>query len=49
MNGDTSTRYTLTNIDLHPGDKLKIEGQPDNGEPAPLDYIEITPASATNE
>jgi alpha-glucuronidase len=48
MNGDPSTRYTLSNIDLHPGDKLKIEGQPDDGEPAPLDYVIIS-ASAKNE
>ena len=45
MNGDTSTRYTVSNVELHPGDTLKIEGRPDGGEPAPLDYVEITPAS----
>lgn len=44
MNGDTSTRYTLSNIELHPGDPLRIEGRPDDGEPAPVDYIEVTPA-----
>jgi alpha-glucuronidase len=42
MNGDTSTRFTLPNVELHPGDRLKIEGRPDDGEPAPLDYVEIT-------
>ncbi len=45
MNGDTSTRYTLSNVELHPGDILKIEGRPDGGEPATLDYVEITPVS----
>jgi alpha-glucuronidase len=45
MNGDTSTRYTLSDVELHPGDTLKIDGQPDDGEPAPLDYIEVTPTS----
>ncbi len=45
MNGDTSTRYTLPDITLRPGDTLKIEGHPDDGEPAPLDYVEIIPAS----
>lgn len=49
MNGDTSTRFTLPSIELHPGDTLKVEGQPDDGEPAPLDYIEVTPVAAGNE
>ncbi|MBV8673737.1 MAG: glucosiduronase, partial [Acidobacteriaceae bacterium] len=43
MNGDTSTRITVGGIALRPGDTLKIEGHPDDGEPAPLDYLEITP------
>ncbi|MBV8437800.1 MAG: glucosiduronase [Silvibacterium sp.] len=42
MNGDTSTRITLSGIALKPGDTLKVEGHPDDGEPAPLDYLEIT-------
>jgi alpha-glucuronidase len=42
MNGDTSTRVTLRAVTLKPGDVLKIEGHPDNGEPAPLDYIELS-------
>jgi alpha-glucuronidase len=44
-NGDTSTRYTLRGVPLRPGDVLTIEGQPDDGEPAPIDYMEITPAA----
>ncbi len=44
MNGHTSTRYTFSNIRLKPGDVVKIEGVPDGGEPAPLDYVEIVPA-----
>jgi alpha-glucuronidase len=44
MNGDTSTRITVAAVALKPGDTLKIEGHPDNGEPAPLDYVEITPS-----
>lgn len=43
MNGHTSTRYTATNVELKPGDMVKIEGTPDASEPAPLDYVEITP------
>jgi alpha-glucuronidase len=42
-NGDTSTRYTLRGVPLRSGDVLTIEGHPDQGEPAPVDYIEITP------
>ena len=44
-NGDTSTRYTLHGVPLRSGDVLTIEGHPDDGEPAPIDYIEITPDS----
>jgi alpha-glucuronidase len=42
-NGDTSTRYILRGVPLRSGDLLTIEGRPDDGEPAPIDYIEITP------
>ena len=45
MNGDTSTRYTVPGVALRPGDALKIEGRPNRPEPAPLDYVEVTPAS----
>jgi alpha-glucuronidase len=49
MNGDTSTRYTIAGIRLRRGDTLKIEGRPADGEPAPLDYIEITPVLVENK
>ncbi len=42
-NGDTSTRYTLRGVPLRRGDVLTIEGHPDGAEPAPIDYMEITP------
>jgi alpha-glucuronidase len=42
-NGDTSTRYTLQGVPLRPGDVLTVEGHPDGGEPAPIDYLEIAP------
>ncbi len=45
-NGDTSIRFTLRGVPLRPGDTLSIEGHPDDGEPAPIDYIEITPQPA---
>jgi alpha-glucuronidase len=40
--GETSTRITFPNIALNPGDILTLHGTPDNTEPAPVDYIEIT-------
>ncbi|MGA7522455.1 MAG: alpha-glucuronidase family glycosyl hydrolase [Acidobacteriaceae bacterium] len=42
-NGDTSTRFTLHGVPLRPGDVLTIEAHPNDGEPAPIDYIEVTP------
>jgi alpha-glucuronidase len=46
-NGDTSTRYTLRGVPLRPGDLLTIEGHPEGSEPAPIDYIEVTPEAGT--
>ena len=46
-NGDNSTRRTIPNIALNPGDLIRIEGTPDGRDPAALDYIEITPVSTT--
>jgi alpha-glucuronidase len=43
-NGDNSTRYTAHDIDLKPGDMIRIEGTPNGSDPAALDYIEISPA-----
>ena len=40
--GETSTRITFPGITLKPGDTLTLHGVPDNTEPAPVDYIEIT-------
>jgi hypothetical protein len=39
-NADSSTRR-LINLKLRPGDEIRIEGIPDSGERAPLDYIEL--------
>ena len=41
MNGHTSTRHTIENVELRSGNALKIVGHPDDREPAPLDYIEL--------
>jgi alpha-glucuronidase len=46
MSGNTSTRQTLRNVALHRGDTLRLTGEPDGDEPAPVDYIEIVPAGA---
>jgi len=41
--GDSSTRRWIPGLALHPGDEIVIRGVPDQGEPAPLDYIEFRP------
>jgi alpha-glucuronidase len=41
LDGHTSTRFTLSDIHLAPGDTLVLRGVPDGAEPAPVDYIEI--------
>ncbi len=43
LDGHTSTRYTVHNVRLKPGDTLAVRGTPNKTEPAPVDYIEITP------
>jgi len=40
-NADSSTRRRITGLALRPGDNIRIEGIPDGGERASLDYIEI--------
>lgn len=44
-NGDTSSRYTIPNVPLRPGDVLTLQGYPDGAEPAPIDYISIETAT----
>ena len=46
ISGDTSTRFVISHVALHPGDVLKIVGRPQGGEPAPIDYVEIRSASS---
>ena len=45
-NGDSSTRRRIIGLALRPGDEIRIEGIPDQGERAPLDYVEIYPLMA---
>ena len=44
-NGDTSTRRWIPGLALRPGDEIRIEGAPNGGESAPIDYIEIYPTT----
>ncbi len=41
LNGHTSTRHTTPAVTLHAGDMIGIEGIPDGGDKAGLDYVEI--------
>ncbi len=43
LGGDTSTRRQINGVKLHQGDEIRIEGTPDGGELAALDYVEIEP------
>ena len=46
VGGDTSTRREIRGLNLRPGEEIRIEGTPDGGELAPLDYVEINPSDA---
>ena len=48
-NGDNSTRFTRPDVELKPGDVLRVDGLPDASDPAALDYIEIEPAAALRQ
>jgi alpha-glucuronidase len=43
LDGHTATRITLGAINIAEGDVLKIVGNPDGIEPAPLDYVVFLP------
>lgn len=45
LGGDTSTRRQISGAKLQTGDEIRIEGIPDGGELAALDYVEIEPLS----
>ena len=42
---DSSVRRRIRGIALRPGDTIRIEGVPDQGDRAALDYVEIVPAT----
>jgi alpha-glucuronidase len=41
IDSSSSTRRTISGVALRPGDEIRIEGSPDGGERAALDYVEI--------
>jgi alpha-glucuronidase len=41
LDSTSSTRRTIEMVALRPGDEIRIEGAPNGGEAAALDYIEI--------
>jgi alpha-glucuronidase len=43
LGGDTSTRREIGIVTLQHGDEIRMEGIPDGGEVAALDYLEIDP------
>jgi alpha-glucuronidase len=43
IDGSSSSRRTIAGIALRPGDQIRIEGVPNGGEIAALDYLEILP------
>ncbi len=44
--GDNSTRHTVHNAALKPGDVIRVGGTPDGEDPAALDYVEVLPATS---
>jgi alpha-glucuronidase len=44
IDGHSATRRLVRGLALRPGDVIRIEGLPDGGERAPLDFLEIVPA-----
>jgi alpha-glucuronidase len=41
VDSSSSTRRTISGVALRPGDRIRIEGVPNGGEIAALDYIEV--------
>jgi alpha-glucuronidase len=43
LDSSTSTRRSIPGVALRPGDEIRIDGVPNGGESAALDYLEIVP------
>jgi len=41
LDGSSSVRRRIHSVALQPGDEIRIEGVPDGGDRAALDYVEI--------
>jgi alpha-glucuronidase len=41
IDAGASTRRVIAGLALRPGDEIRIEGTPDRGDPAALDYVEV--------
>jgi len=41
LDSGASARRTIAGVALRPGDEIRVEGVPERGDPAALDYIEI--------
>jgi hypothetical protein len=48
VDSSSSARQVIENIELKDGDQIQVEGTPDGGETAALDYIEITPVGGVS-
>jgi alpha-glucuronidase len=46
VDSSSSARRTMHGVALRPGDRIRIEGTPDAGDDAALDYLEIRPERA---
>jgi alpha-glucuronidase len=46
---DSSVRRRVKGLALRPGDVIRIEGTPDHGDRAPLDYVEVIPITAASK
>jgi alpha-glucuronidase len=43
IGGDSAVRRRIDGVELHPGERIRIEGSADREEHAALDYVEVTP------
>lgn len=46
LDGSSSTRRVFTGVRLAKGERIEVEGRPDAGETAALDYVEVTAPTA---
>jgi len=49
IDGSSSARYVLRDVSLASGDTIVVEGTPDAGETAALDYVEIQPVTSRKQ